>query len=223
MIQGSAAFVAGGGRTKGKRVLMGTSAERCAARKSFVAGRMLVVLAATALAMVFPASALGHVERASYWPDPAPDCWVDPCAGGEVPTARSLASAAYEDRGSRVVCQRDSLRHAQRSIETAQKTGYVLRPSLGPQTISSREGRALLDVNRKLFMHCRFRSIQEAVNASGNNDRVVIMPGLYTEPKSRAAPTFDPACDAIRDHRTTEARRARFPTSISSIAPTTRT
>jgi hypothetical protein len=177
---------------------MGTSAEWWTAGKSFVAGRMLVVLAATAMAMVFPASAMAHTERASYFPDPAPDCSVDPCAGGAVPTARSLASAAYEDRGSRVVCQRDSLRRAQRSIQTAQKTGYVLRPSLGPQTISSREGRALLDVNRKLFMHCRFRSIQDAVDASGNNDRVVIMPGLYTEPKSRAAPTFDPACDPYR-------------------------
>jgi len=31
-------------------------------------------------------------------------------------------------------------------------------------------------------------------NVPGNNGRVVIMPGLYTEPESRAAPTHDPAC-----------------------------
>jgi Right handed beta helix region len=174
---------------------MGSSAERSTARRSFVAGRVLVVLA-SAFAIVFPASALAHVERASYWPDPAPDCSVDPCAGGEVPTARLLASAIAEDRGStRVVCQRNSLTLAQRSIATAQRTGYVLRPSLGPQTLSAREGRALLDVNRKLSRLCRFRSIQEAINQSGNNDRVVIMPGLYTEPQSRAAPTFDSRCD----------------------------
>ena len=70
-----------------------------------------------------------------------------------------------------------------------------MRPSLGPETITAAEAHALLDLNRRLYSRCRFRSIQEAVNASGNNDRVVIMPGLYTEPESRAAPTFDPACD----------------------------
>ena len=37
------------------------------------------------------------------------------------------------------------------------------------------------------------------MNESGNNDRVVIMPGLYTEPESRAAPTNDPAAP-VPDH-----------------------
>ncbi len=36
--------------------------------------------------------------------------------------------------------------------------------------------------------------MQTAVNHSGNNDRVVIMPGRYTEPLSRQAPTDDPRC-----------------------------
>jgi hypothetical protein len=43
--------------------------------------------------LLLPGGALAHIERASYWPNPAPDCSVTPCAGGEVPTARSLASA----------------------------------------------------------------------------------------------------------------------------------
>jgi hypothetical protein len=43
-------------------------------------------------------------------------------------------------------------------------------------------------------MRCRFHYIQSAIDASGNNDRVVVMPGLYTEPESRARPTNDPAC-----------------------------
>jgi len=30
--------------------------------------------------------AAAHIERASYWPDPAPDCSVNPCAGGALPT-----------------------------------------------------------------------------------------------------------------------------------------
>lgn len=152
-------------------------------------------MAALLGALLGAALASAHIERASYWPDPAPDCSVQPCAGGEVPTARSLASALPARRDvTRVVCQRDSLRRVQRSIAEAESTGYVLRPTLGPQTISTAEGSALLDLNRKLFHRCRFRSIQDAVTQSGNNDRVVIMPGLYTEPRSRSAPTHDPAC-----------------------------
>jgi hypothetical protein len=36
--------------------------------------------------------------------------------------------------------------------------------------------------------------VQRAVNASGNNGRVVIMPGRYTESASRQAPANDPRC-----------------------------
>jgi hypothetical protein len=150
--------------------------------------------AAILIALMMPALASAHIERASYWPDPAPDCSVQPCAGGQVPTPRSLASSVNGKDVTRVVCQRDSLRRLQRSIETAESTGYVLRPTQGPQTISATEGHKLLDLNRRLFRLCHFRSIQDAVNQSGNNDRVVIMPGLYTEPQSRSAPTHDPSC-----------------------------
>src|SRR2546421_3151241 len=153
--------------------------------KSFV-----VVAAALVAALILPAIASAHVERASYWPDPAPDCSVTPCAGGEVPTARSLASALSTTGPgvTRVVCQPDSLKRVQRSIADAQSTGYVLRPTQPRQTISAADGRALLALNRSLSKRCAFDSIQQAVNASGNNDRVVIMPGLYTEPQSRQAP-----------------------------------
>ena len=84
--------------------------------------------AALLSALLMPALASAHVERASYWPDPAPDCSVSPCAGGQVPTARSLASAVT-DANARVVCQPDSLKRAQQSIDSAQSTGYVLRPT----------------------------------------------------------------------------------------------
>jgi parallel beta helix pectate lyase-like protein len=150
--------------------------------------------AASLIALLTSGLASAHIERASYWPDPAPDCSVSPCAGGEVPTARSLASAVSSGSAANVVCQRDSVRLAQRSIQDAQSTGYILRPTLPRQKISSSEGKALLDLNKKLFQRCHYRSIQDAVNESGNNGRVVIMPGLYTEPESRAAPTHDPAC-----------------------------
>lgn len=156
----------------------------------------VVFAAALVSAVLLPALASAHVERASYWPDPAPDCSVTPCAGGVVPTARSLASAVSRSRHgvTRVVCQRDSLTRVRRSVAAAQSVGYVVRPTQGRQKITAAAGRALLKLNRSLSRRCSFRSIQAAVNRSGNNDRVVIMPGLYTEPKSRAAPTHDPSC-----------------------------
>src|SRR5918996_1435917 len=113
---------------------MGASAKRGTVGIPFAAWRVLVVLAVAITAMMLPASAPAHTDPASYWPDPAPDCIVEPCAGGEVPTARSLASAAFDDRGStRVVCKTSSLRRVQRSITIATRTGYVVRPSLGVQ------------------------------------------------------------------------------------------
>ena len=49
---------------------------------------------------------------------------------------------------------------------------------------------ALRDFNLQLLAQCNYNSIQQAVNESGNNDRVVVMPGTYTEPESRAVPDF---------------------------------
>ena len=36
------------------------------------------------------------------------------------------------------------------------------------------------------------------MTASGNNDRVVVMPGIYLEPTARAKPTHDQSCDQYR-------------------------
>src|SRR5688500_11193169 len=94
--------------------------------------RLLTLLASVTLVMaVVTATAFGHVERSSYWPDPGPDKRVKPAAGGKVPKARSLASALRaQPRGkTRVVCQRASLKKANRSINSARKKGTVLRPS----------------------------------------------------------------------------------------------
>ena len=152
---------------------------------------LLALVALTALGGV----ALGHIERSSYWPNPAPDCSIQPCAGGHVPAARSLASALKRTRRSktRVVCQRNSLRILRRSIRRARRRGYFIRPT-DHRKFGKRAGRRLLALNRKLYKRCHFHQIQPAVTASHNNDRVVIMPGTYTEPKSRRAKSFDPAC-----------------------------
>jgi len=169
--------------------------ERRNARVLRVRGALLAVLAG---ALVIPALAPAHIERASYWPDPAPDCSVSPCAGGQVPTIRSLAAAVvprYRGPGVvRVVCQPDSVEKLIVSARAAKKVGYVLRPTQPRVFISIEEKRALLSINKKLFKKCAYSSIQAAVTASGNNDRVIVMPGLYTEPQSREKPTNDPSC-----------------------------
>jgi hypothetical protein len=157
-------------------------------------------LAASLLVLV-PTVASAHLERTSYWPDPAPDTSVTPPAGGGIPKARSLASALDRSaRGdTRVVCQNASLRSAFKAIRRARKKGVEIRPSEGRRKISALTELKYKRLNRAFFKRCRFKSIQTAVNHSGNNDRVVIMPGVYTEPRSRAQPTNDPRCDRYEE------------------------
>jgi hypothetical protein len=161
--------------------------------------RILVLMTVGLFAL--PAAASAHVERPSYWPDPAADCSITPCTGGAVPKARSLSSALNRSLpgATHVVCQPDSLKRLKASIATARKSGYDIRPT-DHRTLSAKQGRRLLKVNRALFRHCRWHEIQPAVNVSGNNDRVVVMPGLYTEPTAASKPTHDPACAKDKTH-----------------------
>jgi hypothetical protein len=156
-----------------------------------------VLVAAVLGCLALPAGASAHLERPSYWPDPRPDTSVTPAAGGKVPTIRSLASAVTGAGPGevRVVCQPDSLKLARRSVGKGRRDGYRIRPSQPLRKLSKRQARRLNKINAQLARKCKFRSIQDAITASGNNDRVVIMPGRYTEPKSRQAPVNDPRCN----------------------------
>ncbi|MDQ3728059.1 MAG: right-handed parallel beta-helix repeat-containing protein, partial [Actinomycetota bacterium] len=147
--------------------------------------------------MALPAVASGHLERPSYWPDPTPDTSISPAAGGKVPKARSLASAVTGagPGNVRVVCKDDSLRVSRQSIAYVRDHGYRLRPSQPKERLSAAKADRLLEINRALAEMCSYGSIQPALDASGNNDRIVIMPGRYTEPKSRRAPVNDPKCN----------------------------
>jgi hypothetical protein len=151
------------------------------------------------LILAFAASASAHVERPAYWPDPAPDTSVKPAAGGGVPAARSLSSSLVKSRpgSTHVVCRPESMSLLRASIAKARKQGYDVRPS-DHRRLTAKQARKLLRINRRLRKRCRSHEIQAAVNVSRNNDRVVIMPGLYTEPTSRSKPTHDPACDQYR-------------------------
>ncbi|HYZ29192.1 MAG TPA: right-handed parallel beta-helix repeat-containing protein, partial [Thermoleophilaceae bacterium] len=161
--------------------------------------RLPVTALLVCAALLLAAPALAHVERPSYWPDPAPDTSVKPAAGGKVPKVRSLASALDKKLPgeTRVVCQPDSLERLKASVTLALEGGYHIRPS-DHRSLSKKAGARLIAINTKLFARCKYREIQPAVNASGNNDRVVIMPGLYEEPTSRAQPTHDPKCNDLK-------------------------
>ena len=179
-------------------------------------GVVVIAFAIAAVAVLLPALAFAHIERASYWPDPAPDTSVKPAAGGSVPAVRKhLQRARQEEAGqdaSRLRRQMPSkklqqARHHQAALEEQVDQGPEQGPEAGaeeglqaPRVAAGdqdqeEEGQeAPRDFNIKLLRQCKYKSIQDAVTASHNNDRVEIMPGLYTEPKSRAKPTNDPAC-----------------------------
>ncbi len=160
-----------------------------------------VVLMCTVLGtLLVPAVASAHLERPSYWPDPNPDRSVFPAAGGKVPELRSLSSAA-SGRGAgkvRVVCQGrngwKSIEALRESIYKARKYGYRIRPSQPKVYLRRRAANELLWENLVLARKCKYSEIQPAIVASGNNDRVVVLPGRYTEPTSRAQPLNDPRC-----------------------------
>ena len=160
-------------------------------------GAALVVAISLAIAC---SAAYGHIERTAYWPDPRPDDGVRPAAGGTVPTVRSLASAIAKGQPgtTRVVCRPDSYARARADILAARDTGYVLRPSQPRVKITPQAATRLLSLNRSLERRCKYDEIQPAVTASGNNDRIVIMPGVYTEPTARKVAAFPPECDKYR-------------------------
>ena len=168
-------------------------------RPSRTARLPLVAGALIAGSLALPALALAHLERPSYWPDPAPDTGVTPAAGGKVPKARSLATAATgKGPGDvRVVCKAGdkSLDLALRSIRRAETRGYRLRPSTPKRKLAAAKADNLRDLNREFQDACEYHTIQPAVDDSHNNDRIVIMPGRYTEPKSRKSPVNDPKCN----------------------------
>ncbi|HKF81283.1 MAG TPA: right-handed parallel beta-helix repeat-containing protein [Thermoleophilaceae bacterium] len=206
---------------------------------------LLAALAVLAIAVAARTTASAHIERASYWPDPAPDTSVHPPTGSHVPAARSLYRALRKSPpgSTRVVCKgrvpspkrvrrltrrfraarrrhaserrlaglrrklkvakrrykrgvrrSASIRRLRKAITKARTRGYKYRPTEKTRHLSKRGGKRLLRFNEKLLERCKYHEIQPAANRTRNNDRIVIMPGIYTEPTSRSKPDLDPAC-----------------------------
>ena len=94
----------------------------------------------------------------------------------------------------RVVCLPGSLRQAKNDITRARLTGYRNRPSEPLKKLTKAQAARWIEWNELFFEQCGYREIQPAVRASGNNGRVIVMPGMYTEPTARSAPAKDPRC-----------------------------
>src|SRR3954462_6475685 len=108
--------------------------------------RRLLAFFVTLIALLCAAApALAHVERASYWPDPAPDTSVKPAAGGKGPKIRSLASALNRKAPgkTRVGCQPASLTQLKASVANARKNGYDIRPT-DHRSLSAKAGARLI-------------------------------------------------------------------------------
>jgi hypothetical protein len=136
--------------------------------------------------------------------------------GGPDAQALGLADERVTAEETLVVCRPDSMER--------------LRASVGEATLSrsARRDRALkrrlIAVNERWEELCAFQEIQPAINAADNGDTVVIMPGFYTEPTSRAQPHNDPRCADLYDSGTRRQASPSFeyhvrcPNDLSLIA-----
>ena len=112
-----------------------------------------------------------------------------------------------------VVCKGDS---AQRIRESFKGRGRV----------TTRRRRHRL----RLVRRCDFEHVQDAVNAARNGARIRILPGVYREEPSRAAPEPDPRCardydeigGALLESGPTGRAAPRSPTTSSSASARTR-
>lgn len=59
-------------------------------------------------------------------------------------------------------------------------TGYCNRPTTPLAKLTQAQAKRWLDYNRRFFSVGGYREVQPAVTASTNNDRIVVMPGVYT-------------------------------------------
>ena len=166
-------------------------------------GRQLIAIGAVLGTFAVPGLAVAHLERPSYWPDPAPDTSVSPPAGGEVPKVRSLKSAVSGNGPGevRVVCKGDE---GKRSLELMRKAA-AQSPERGlPAAAEPAEEGALGEAGAQASrpQPSARRAVRLPRDPAGrlrlsNNDRVVIMPGRYTEPTSRKQPLNDPKCAGL--------------------------
>jgi hypothetical protein len=127
------------------------------------------------------------------------------CQGKVPKKPKKGASSKAKKRYKKAVSKNKSMKRLNKTLKKAvfnknkKKRGYVLRPSEPKVKVKKKYGKKLRNFNAKLLRKCKFDNVQDAVDKAGNNDRVIVMPGVYTEPDSRSAPTNDPKCDGLEE------------------------
>lgn len=79
-------------------------------------------------------------------------------------------------------------------IRTDGGTARVVCKADSAQRIAAMPAGPARDRSQALLGACRYEHIQEAVDAAASGDRILLLPGVYREEPSRAAPDDDPAC-----------------------------
>jgi hypothetical protein len=184
-------------------------------RKGVVAG---ATVGAVTGALVLSGSALAHEERESTWPtypasvpqlrDNGPTevvCKSDSAARlerafGSVARNRLLVVARRHDQLNRRelrLARLDARRHQRRAaIRHRLRATRHRRAAARDRALAARAAPLLAD-NMTLLRTCRFNDIQAAVNAAGNGTQILVLPGVYKEEPSRAAPIDDPRCASM--------------------------
>jgi len=153
---------------------------------------------ATAVLLLVPGLALAHNERR----DPSP---VRP---GPVPAIDRVNPSSV------VVCKASSKPTRAEHRDIHQR----LRTTTGDALAQAKREETAWHRNSKLFKRCQFEHIQEAVNATGNDVDILVLPGLYREEPSRAAPTSCNTCGDNSDGSFSFAYHLAHPNDQSLIA-----
>jgi len=138
----------------------------------------MVATAATVVALAVAApSALAHVERTSYWPNPAPDTSVSPPAGGAPPKVRSLASALPPRK--RTTSRQRAARRRDRSRGRVQVPAFT-GAYKGGRSYRARDGRGRV----RVVCQPKLADRRQARDLARSQERV-------PEPPDAAAPAAD--------------------------------
>ena len=204
---------------------------------------VVIAFAIAAVAVLLPALAFAHIERASYWPNPGPDTSVKPAAGGSVPAVRKIFSALDKKKPgkTRVVCaqmpskklkkhgttkqlsKNKSIKALNKDLKKAQKKGYKIRASQPAIKIKKKKAKKLREASTS--------SCSASASTPRSRPR---SPPPTTTTASRSCPASTPSRSrgssrpTIRPapstrSPTTRTRPARSPTPTSGTARTTRT
>ena len=176
--------------------------------RSGIVAKTLGAAALTA-SLALPAAALAHVERPSYWPDPAADTGVTPAAGGEVPVPRSLDTALTGPDDTNVVCKKNSLDLVKEAVKKARDNGYKILPTDDKKKLSKSKAGDHKRLNADLFDACEYRQHPRGGHGFGQQ-----------RPDRGDAGALHRAALARRAHRRSRLRRVRAARRLGHLRAT---